>query len=334
MQSFGALRPTTNPYIQMLDAALAGTDGIEHLRLDRRRALLGRYDVLHFHWPETLFGGTTATRILARRAFALALRIRLTLTPVAVVRTVHNVALPSDATAWEHRYLEWVERRVDHRIVLNEQTQVPEGIGSTLIRHGHYRDWFASLPRLDPVASTVAFVGLVRRYKGVEDLLKAFTATAERAPQLRLRIAGNPTSEVIEKEVRQLAAADDRIELDLRYLTEQDFANTVMRSLGVVLPYRFMHNSGTALAALSLGRPVLVPRNEVVEGLSDEVGPGWVTCFDGPLSSAALEQFASTAEHPPSTPPDLGAREWSGAGAAHLAAFTAAVRRRRGAPHP
>lgn len=329
MQSFRRPRPTSNPYIHMLDTALGETEGMVHLRFDRQGAIFGRYDAIHFHWPETLLGGSTPMKALARRAYALALRIRLTLTPVAVVRTVHNVTLPSDVTPWERRFLRWVERRTDHRIVLNEQT-TRRG-PTTLILHGHYRDWFASVPRVPATDATLGFVGLVRRYKGVEDLVEAFADTREHAPQLRLLIAGSPTSTEIERAVREGAARDPRIRLDLRYLSENDFAHAVMESAGVVLPYRFMHNSGTALAALSLERPVLVPRNPVTEALSLEVGPGWVTCFDGELSTEALEGFASAISQPPTAPPDLSAREWRDAGRAHRDAYLQAVHDRRGA---
>lgn len=333
MQSFGAPRPTSNPYVHMLDAALAEAPGVEHIRFDRRRALLGRYDVLHFHWPETMLGGSTALRRTARRAFAIALAGRLALGRIAVVRTAHNIALPSDVSPWERRYLAWIERRVDHRIVLNEHTAVPEGTTATLIKHGHYRDWFAPLPALEASPATIAFVGLVRRYKGVETLLDAFASTSASAPQLRLRIAGNPTGAAIEQEVRMRAEADRRVSLDLRYLSEADFANTVMQSIGVVLPYRAMHNSGSVLAALSLERPVLVPRNDVAEALAAEVGPGWVHWFEGELTGDALERFARAASDPPATAPDLSERAWDRAGIAHRDAFRIAVARRR-ATHP
>lgn len=330
MQSFAAPRATTNPYIHMLDAALARTPALEHVRFSRRRALLGRYDVLHFHWPDTLFGGTTRARAVARRAFALALRVRLSSTRVAVVRTMHNVGLPERVTPWERRYLAWIDRRTDHRIVLNERTVVPPGAAATLIRHGHYRDWFAELPRLAPRPATIAFVGLVRPYKGVEELIEAFAGTAASAPELRLRIAGKPADARIEREVRERAGRDPRIELDLRYLSETDFANTVMQSAGVVLPYRAMHNSGAVLAALSLARPVLVPRSEVVEDLAREVGPGWITCFDGAITGDDLRGFAAAAERAPAAPPDLAARDWDHTGAAHRAAFQTAIAHRHG----
>lgn len=317
----------------MLDTALGRTPGLEHLRFDRRWALFGRLDVIHFHWPETLFGSRRGVRRLARHAFAAALRIRVTVGRVAIVRTVHNVELPRDVSGWERRYLEWVERRTDHRIVLNTLTELTAGASASVVPHGHYRDWFADVERIDPAVDTLGFVGLVRRYKGVEDLIDIFAHTAETAPGLRLRIAGNPTSSSLADEVRERADADPRIELDLRYLSEEDFARAVMRTSGVVLPYRFMHNSGTVLAALSLNRPVLVPRTPVNEALSAEVGEGWITMFDGALTPDALLRFAEQSGSAPDSPPDLSAREWDDVGAAHREAFRQAKmnRIRRGA---
>lgn len=329
MQSFGPPRATTNPYIHMLDAALAQTPGVEHRRFDRRTALLGRYDALQLHWPDALLRGSTRARTLARRAFAVALAARLTVTRVALVQTVHNVRPHDGATGWERRWLAWLDRRTDHRILLNATTEVPSGAASTLIPHGHYRDWFAAAPRVPAQPGLLSFVGLVRPYKGVDELLDAFASTAAAQPALRLRIAGSATSSGLERELRARAARDARVELDLRYLPEEAFANAVMESAGVVLPYRFMHNSGSALAALSLGRPVLVPRNDVTEALALEVGPGWVTTFDGAISGGDLERFAALVSNPPAAPPDLGRRDWDRAGAAHRDAFQAAVARRR-----
>ncbi|MBO9625096.1 MAG: glycosyltransferase [Microbacterium sp.] len=330
MQSFGAPRPTSNPYVHMLDAALAATPGVEHRRFDRREALFGRLDAIQFHWPETLFGEGGGAKALARRAFATALRARLSLGRVAVVRTVHNVELPKDVAPWQRRYLEWIERRTDHRIVLNDLTELPAGAESTVIPHGHYRDWFADVEKTDAAPGTLGFVGLVRRYKGVEDLIRVFRETAEQEPELRLRIAGNPTSAEIADEVRASAEADPRIELDLRYLSEPDFARAVMRSSGIVLPYRFMHNSGTVLASLSLNRPVLVPRTAVNEALSAEVGDGWITMFDGELDASDVRAFAEAIRTLPAGEPDLSARNWDRAGVAHRGAFARAVAHRRG----
>lgn len=325
MQSFGKPRATTNPYIHMLDAALASTPGMQHLRFDRRRALLGRYDVLHLHWPESLMGGSTPIKAFARRVFFAALLLRVRLSRIAIVRTVHNVDLPNVAP-WETRMLQKVEELTSLRIVLNTVTSV-EG-ETALIPHGHYKDWFTVEPR-GPKPDVLAFVGLVRRYKGVETLLDAFKTTRTAVPQLRLSVAGNPTSAQIRDDIMVRASSDDRIHLDLRYLSEDDFAEAILDAAGVVLPYRFMHNSGSVLAALSLHRRVLVPRNEVNENLSLEVGPGWITMFDGELDGNDLVEFHGSLGIVPTAAPLLDARDWRTVGIRHREAFQRALETRQ-----
>ncbi|WP_199711300.1 glycosyltransferase [Tessaracoccus antarcticus] len=327
MQSFGAPRPTTNPYIHMLDESLAKEPGIEHLRFDYKRALLGKYDVLHFHWPETLLGGTTRPKRLVRALLASALLLRLRWGKVTVVRTVHNVELPSGISRWERWFLQGVEDHTSYRIALNQHS-ASFGQRSCVIPHGHYIDWFAGVPPVEAEDDTLGFVGLIRQYKGVESLIGAFKGTLESLPDTILRICGNPTSELMRQEVESLAREDSRIILDLRYLSEEAFATAIMGMRGVVLPYRFMHNSGAVLAALSLGRPVLVPDNEMNRDLASEVGPGWIHHFSDDLTPGDVIAFREAVSALPVEPPRLGARGWADAGRRHAEAYATASRRR------
>ena len=99
----------------------------------------------------------------------------------------------------------------------------------------------------------------------------------------------------------------------------------------VVLPYRHMHNSGAALTALSLSRPVLVPDNAVNRDLAAEVGPGWVITFEGDLDADDLRRALEEARRPDrADAPDLSRRDWALAAPAHLAAYRRAVEIRRG----
>jgi hypothetical protein len=98
----------------------------------------------------------------------------------------------------------------------------------------------------------------------------------------------------------------------------------------VVLPYRDVHNSGAALLALSLDRPVLVPDNEVTAELAAEVGPGWVHRYDGELTAETLRRALSAVREERRAPrPDLSGREWDGAAAAHVAVYRQARDRAR-----
>lgn len=327
MQSFRTPRSTTNPYIAQLDRALADEPSIEHLRWSWKTALTGRVDAFHFHWPETLLEGDAAWKRAARRAMMRALLWKIRLTRAAIVRTAHNVEIPQDVPPATRRILERIEERTTHRIVLNELTDVAGPV--TVIPHGHYRDWFAPYPPATAVPGRLGYFGLIRRYKGVETLLEAYGTASAADPALSLEIGGRPSSRELADLVT--AAADELPSLSttLRFLDDEELVRIATSAEVVVLPYRFMHNSGSALAALSLDRPVLVPRNEVNELLATEVGDGWVLSFEGELDADDLR--AALAHPRPAGRPDLSRREWGDAGRQHAAAFRRAVDDARGA---
>ncbi|CAN5311004.1 GDP-mannose--glycolipid 4-beta-D-mannosyltransferase [soil metagenome] len=328
MQSYPFVRQTTNPYIALLDRSLASTEGIEHMRFSWKAALFGRIDVLHLHWPETLFNSSTAVNRLVKRALVAALVLRLRLGTVAVVRTVHNIELPADVTGFQRMLLRQIERATDLRIRIGETTALPDNQPSVQILHGDYRSWFATSPRRPAVRGRLGFVGLIRRYKGVESLIAAFRAVSEQSGDLTLAISGQPTSESLAAQLRELAAPDSRITLRLGFLDDDEFVGAMTSSQLVVLPYRFMHNSGSVLAALSLDRAVLVPRNDANTALAREVGTGWVLMYDGDLDAEILGRAAEATVVPPDLPPDLSARGWDDVGQHHAAAYLSAVQLR------
>jgi beta-1,4-mannosyltransferase len=337
IQSFETPGPATNPYIVMLGRSLADTEGIEHSTFSWRRALFGRYDVIHFHLPENLFSGSSKLSLIGKRVTFGLLFLRLRLGRVAVVRTVHNLHLPTDITPYQRWILMSLERLTSLRIRIGEMTVLPSNQPSVLILHGDYREWFANAPLKDAVLGRLGFVGLIRRYKGVEGLITAFRGVDPASAPLSLAVSGQPSSEDLAVEIVRLIDGDPRVSVHFGFLTEDEFARAITEAEIVVLPYRLMHNSGSVLAALSLNRPVLVPRNESNEALAREVGPGWVHMFDDQLDATDLvaiaEAMAGGRSH---VDPDLSRRGWGEAGRRHFAAYSMALslratRRTRGA---
>ncbi|MQA32809.1 glycosyltransferase [Modestobacter roseus] len=324
LQSFPEPRPTTNPYVVMLRSALDDLPGVEVLTFSWRRALTARYDVVHAHWPEILVDGRDPGRRFVRQALFVLLLLRLRVTRTPLVRTVHNLELPQGLSRRQSVLLRWAQRRTTLRIRINETTALDDGTPVATVVHGHYRDWYAEHPRREVQPGRLAFVGQVRRYKGVDRLVEAFRSVEDAT--LRLRIAGRPTSGELADELRAGAAADPRISLSLDFLPDAELVAEISAAELVVLPYREMHNSGGALAALSLGRPVLVPDNLVNRRLAEEVGAEWVLTFDGPLTGQALAAAVSRLRAmPPAGRPDLSRREWDDAGRAHVAAYRQAI---------
>jgi beta-1,4-mannosyltransferase len=329
MQSFRAPRPTTNPYITMLDQSLREELGDGHRRFDWREALLTRYDVFHWHWPEGKLEGTRWWKAAGKHVLVLALVLKHRLTGVAVTRTVHNVKLP-DVPRVSRWLLQLIDRFTDHRIVLNETTVLPISQSRSVIVHADYQQWYARYQASEIVRGRVGAFGAVRRYKSLDALLLAYSGAVTQRPDLSLRIGGRPSTDElrsgIENDVAQLPGAA----ATLRFITDEELVELVTSCQLVVLAYRFMHNSGSVLAALSLGRPVLVPRNDVNEALADEVGHDWVHVFDGDLDAdALLRALAATEDLAPGSMPDLSGRGWKKTGSDHRAAYETAIRRRR-----
>ncbi|RWZ59557.1 glycosyl transferase [Labedella populi] len=333
-QSFPEPRPTTNPYIVMLRDNLEATDGIEVRTFSWRRALLGRYDVFHAHWPEILVTGHSPVKTAARSLLTALLVARWRVTRTPVVRTVHNLHRPDGLGRTQSALLGVIERATAHAIVLNESTVLddstvlPRHTPTTLVLHGHYRDWFARFPQRDAVPGRFSYFGLIRRYKGVDSLLRAFHGLPG---AYSLRIAGKARADELALELTALANRDERVDLTLEFLSEPELVDVARQGELVVLPYREMHNSGGALAALSVDRPVLVPANKVNARLAHEVGDGWVHQYEGELDSATLRSaMAAVQAGGRSARPDLSRRDWDRAGRAHLTAYREALSSRSG----
>lgn len=320
LQSFPRPRPTTNPYLVQLAGALPGDVRVEFFSW--RTALAGGYDVLHLHWPETLLRSPRRSRALARKAATALLLGLLRVRRVAVVRTVHNPRPHERPPALDRALLRGLDRATTRWVRLNPATPTPDPERTATVPHGHYRGWFPPAAGA-PVPGRLLCFGLLRPYKGVEGLLAAFT-TLE-GGDVSLRVVGAATTPALARTVEAAAAADARITARLEYVDDTALHAEVSAAQLVVLPYRELHNSGAALLALSLDRPVLLPAGEQAALLAAETGPGWVHTYQGELSAAALAGALAAVRTGPRSPrPDLSAREWPAAGLAHRAVYLAA----------
>jgi glycosyltransferase involved in cell wall biosynthesis len=330
--SFPSPRPTSvNPYTILL-AEHIRREGLRVLYFEWTAALFGRYDVFHVHWPEILVGGRTPLRRLVRQMLTVLILLRLTVTRRGLVRTLHNLELPEGLSRSQLLVLRLVDRRTDAFIRLNEFTPVAKEAPFWTIPHPDYRDWFTGFERSEPVEGQVGFVGRIRRYKGVESLIGA-VSMIPRELALTARIAGYPSTSALAKSIAELAFDDERISLEFGFVSDATLVDLITSSELVVLPYRLMHNSGAALVALSLDRPVLVPRNPVTIALALEVGEGWVHTYDGQLEAEdIMTAIAALRNTHRDLHPALGRRSWTRATRSHVEVYARALRlaRRRG----
>jgi glycosyltransferase involved in cell wall biosynthesis len=133
-----------------------------------------------------------------------------------------------------------------------------------------------------PSGRTLLFFGLIRRYKGLDVLVRALP----QIPEARLIVAGDPLDSVgpVQKLARELGVAD-RIDWRLGYLPAEEVEGLMREATIAVFPYRSGESASGALAtALGHGRPAVV--SDVLGEIVREYGAGAVVPPDDPAALA------------------------------------------------
>ena len=148
-----------------------------------------------------------------------------------------------------------------------------------VIPHGHYVGRYPdtltqaearSRLGLTDDARVVAFVGWVRAYKGVVELIEAFGRVDD--PSLRLVVAGRAVDAGYAERVRQAAASDERVRLELGFVPDDELQVYLRAADVVAAPFLEIFTSGSVLLAMSFGRAVIAPRRGCVVDTLDEAG--------------------------------------------------------------
>lgn len=315
LYSFGQHGDETNPYVRLLTSAVS--EQVEVQFFSWRRALLGSYDVFHVHWPEALVRRRTLQGRIACRLLLTLLLMRLAMSRTPIVRTEHNLRPHELGNLHEVILLRVLDRLTTAWIVMNGSAS--EGPRNKLhaIPHGHYKDWYdvgAGLPTKRQ--NRLLTFGLIRPYKGIEELIRAFAALNVDS-RFELEIIGKPQNKIYAQELLASVASVPNIVTDFRHIPDTELTRAIAEAALVILPYRAMHNSGALLLALSLGTPVLVPKNDMTDALAAEVGDLWVQRFETSITPEAI-LAAATSTRAIEGSPNLSMRDWSRIGMQHV----------------
>ena len=151
-----------------------------------------------------------------------------------------------------------------------------------LIPHGPYNHCLSIIEEREyPKATTscynLLFFGVIRPFKGLEDLITAFNALPENEiSKYRLTVVGETWEGwTLPAELIERSHYRDRITFVNRYVSDAEVAQFFAGADAVVLPYHRSSASGPLHMAMSCGLPVVVTR---VGGLIEAVA-----CYGGAI---------------------------------------------------
>lgn len=235
-----------------------------------------RPDVVHFHWIAPFLVSESRLVSYAKSTVFLLATLTAKLMRIDVVWTVHNV-LDHER---RHPRIELFGRRVFARLcdelivhcesardTVVERYRLPTSRHVHVIPHGHYETSHRNTVSRDEARdrlgvasdSTVfLYLGQIRPYKQVPQLIDAVASLPDE--DVRLLVAGKPSDESHAREVRRRAESDPRVDATLSFVPDEDVQVYFNAADAVVLPYRDILTSGSAILGMTFERPVVGPR--------------------------------------------------------------------------
>jgi glycosyltransferase involved in cell wall biosynthesis len=231
-------------------------------------------DVVHWQWAPLPALDLRALRVAGRSAGA-------------TVFTAHDV-LPrrsrDAAPLWAELYGS-CDRVIVHgaasrdRLLVEVGGIAPERIA--VIPHAILHASGAQALPPEQTEPRILFFGLIRPDKGLDVLIEALPAVAERVPGVQLDVVGSPRMpiEPLRERAEQLGVAG-RIRWDLRFVPDAVVPGVLARARVIALPYRWIEGSGVLATALARGVPPVVtavgtfPELCASYDLGDPVPPG------------------------------------------------------------
>ena len=242
-------------------------------------------DILHLHWLNPyLKGKSWLIKFIYCTKFLLDLLL-VRRQGCKIVWTIHNY-LPHEAKFLSLEL--WVRRltaKFVDKIIIHQSSSLEElatlyqfnSTKATIVAHGNYREVYQpSIPKLEarqkldlPLTGLIYLnFGMLRPYKGVDQLLEVWENHQDLFQEDTLVIAGKATEDSYGETIK--AQADRAKGVILRDSFIEDHLIHLYFSAAdfVVCPFRKILTSGSIILAMSFGKPIIAPRfNSIAETL-------------------------------------------------------------------
>jgi glycosyltransferase involved in cell wall biosynthesis len=266
-----------NPYVRLLQEALS-VSGVQcstasMLSPRSERSWRGEVDIVHLHWPELLY-----MRPVLKKSLRLLQAVLLGLYQVKtggcrVAYTVHNLSLHDQAFPVLHRFASAVIYRWADAVHVHDEA-ARDSVAAThcrrhsvhVIPHGSYVDAYPNTCTQEEARERLGlgkdrfvflFLGLLRRYKGIDDLIAAFEQLGDTSSELM--IAGRIHDPIYAGELAAHTRGKDAIHTWFEYVHDNELQYFLQACDACVLPYRKVTTSGAGVLAFSFGKPVVAP---------------------------------------------------------------------------
>jgi glycosyltransferase involved in cell wall biosynthesis len=246
-------------------------------------------DIIHIHWPHSfLIEKRGRLRTILKSSIFFIELIVARVVGIKVVWTVHNLKKHENNYMDLEKYLLRILARLTNVIIAHCKTakndihkilKVKKNDKVVIIPHGNYigcysnnfdRKSASSKLKLPDSEMRFLFLGEIRYYKGVLELIEAFGALGSK--EVQLIISGKPKTTKIHEEIEIKIGNCKNIYTNLRFIDSNEIEMYINSSDFMVFPYRDIFTSGGIHLAMSFGKPIIAPRLGCIKETLDNIG--------------------------------------------------------------
>lgn len=300
-----------NPYQQLLYSV--NTIGVKYYfgRIEQAIKLLESNlvsvpVVFHLHWLQWLFNDAHSPLEAHRRASVYVAKLsRFKDLGGRLLWTIHNEMSHEARYAQAERFLSVQIARLADSIHVHDFQSLDEIRAFDVPRHkviefphGHYLGVYADVTsraeareilNLSEQDDVCLFLGQIREYKGIQELITAFRSIWKERPSLKLLVVGGGRHDPFADLEEPLSMEELQAIHTHRRFVEDDELQTFYRAADFsILPYRKVLTSGSLMLSLSFRIPVAVADNAMTRNVMASGDFGGIIADPGAADQIAV----------------------------------------------
>ncbi|MGF1496387.1 MAG: glycosyltransferase family 4 protein [Elainellaceae cyanobacterium] len=270
----------TNPYQKQLSEALlelkVNVQGISHHQVFLATNVKNlNTDILHLHWLHKYYRSSNFLKSILRTCKFISGLAILKYSGVRIVWTAHNLKDHENLFPLSDQVCSFAVALLSDAIISHSESarqELQKKLNKKIrekvfvVPHGNYIDYYENTisqgdarTNLNLPESAVIFLffGLIRPYKGIPEMIRAFKKL--NAKNAFLVIAGSSGDEELTQWIQKETENSEHIRFHHGFVPDEEVQIYMNACDVVVLPYRDSLTSGTLLLSMSFGRTCVAP---------------------------------------------------------------------------
>jgi len=244
--------------------------------------------ILHIHWQHPLLLANNLFKTIIKSVSFIFELIILKAFRVKIVWTVHNIKNHENKHLWiEHSFTTLLARLSDAIIAHCERAKheiraiyrVKNDNKITVIPNGNYLDFYDNkisrseareMLKLSTSDLILLYLGLIRPYKGVQDLIDVFQKLNMK--HTKLIIVGKPFNEQIAKQIKNKIKDKRNIKIIPEFIPDNEIQVYMNVADVIVCPYRDILTSSGIVLAMTFRKAIVAPDIGCISEFLDKDG--------------------------------------------------------------